>query len=317
MSIFHLTVRSVSRASGRSAVAAAAYRAGERLFNARDGRVHDYTGKPVLEAFIMTPVSAPSWATDRSQLWNAVEATEKRKDAKVAREYELALPAELEAQARRLLTIKFAELLIERYGVAVDVALHPPDAEGDQRNYHAHLLTTTRSMTPEGLGPKTRQLDVSSKASVEVENLRASWAAMINSALERAQIPERVDHRSFERQGKLTEPTVKMGPVNTAIERRMHKKEERFRLHYPSTTKGEFNAIIKEIRSLTYYVEHGRAYIAKESKKIFKTAYKFTRATSQLNDLLTLQRIAGSLGRNPPRLRRLECSKARNRGHTR
>lgn len=91
MSIFHLTVRSVSRASGRSAVAAAAYRAGERLLNARDGRVHDYTGKPVLEAFIMTPDTVPSWAADRSQLWNAVEATEKRKDAKVAREYELAL----------------------------------------------------------------------------------------------------------------------------------------------------------------------------------------------------------------------------------
>lgn len=220
MSIFHLTVRSVSRASGRSAVAAAAYRSGERMSNDRDGRTHDYTNKPVVEAFILTPTDAPAWSQDRAGLWNAVEAAERRRDAKVAREYELALPAEVDAAERRRLAEAFGQRLVERYGVAVDVAFHPPSEEGDQRNHHAHLLTTTRAIGPDGLGAKTRILDISSTASVEVEELRKSWADLLIQALAQANIRERVDHRSFERQGISTDPTVKMGPVVTAIERR-------------------------------------------------------------------------------------------------
>lgn len=297
MSIFHLTVRSVSRASGRSAVAAAAYRAGERLINARDGRVHDYTGKPVLEAFIMAPDASPIWATDRSSLWNAAEATEKRKDAKVAREYELALPAELEAPARRLLAARFAELLIERYSVAVDIALHPPDAEGDQRNFHAHLLTTTRAMTLDGLGAKTRQLDVSSTASIEVETLRAAWAAMINHALEKAEVPERVDHRSFERQGKSIEPTVKMGPIITAIERRALRNDRFNPAPEPVTTRGQLNAAIKEVRVLAHYIERGRAFIEGETAKLIVTARSIA---SSAKRLATLQRAAGDISRERP-----------------
>lgn len=300
MSIFHLTVRSVSRASGRSAVAAAAYRAGERLVNARDGRVHDYTGKPVIDAFIMAPGGAPAWASDRGHLWNAVEATEKRKDAKVAREYELALPAELSAKARRSLTVGFAELLVDRYGVTVDVALHPPDAEGDQRNHHAHLLTTTRTMTPDGLGPKTRQLDVSSTASIEVETLRASWATMVNQALAKAQIPERVDHRSFERQGKSFEPTVKMGPIVTAIERRALRGRTIGPTPHPVTPKGQLNAAIKEIRQLSLYIERGRAFIGLETERLVAAARTLASGAMHLASLATLQRAAGQLERERP-----------------
>lgn len=300
MSIFHFTVRSVSRASGRSAVAAAAYRAGERLVNARDGRVHDYTGKPVIETIIMAPDGAPAWAADRGRLWNAVEVSEKRKDAKVAREYELALPAELGAKARRSLAVGFAELLMDRYGVAVDVALHPPDAEGDQRNHHAHLLTTTRAMTPDGLGPKTRQLDVSSTASVEVETLRASWATMINQALEKAQFPDRVDHRSFERQGKSIEPTVKMGPTITAIERRALRSDSAGPMPQPVTTRGQLNAAIKEMRQLARYIERGRAFIELETERLVAAARTFASGAARLASLATLQRSAGQMERERP-----------------
>ena len=93
MAIYHLAVKSVSRSTGRSAVAAAAYRSGDCLENERDGLMHDYTRRGGVEdTFIVTPEGA-EWAQDRSALWNAAEAAEKRKDAKVAREYELALPA--------------------------------------------------------------------------------------------------------------------------------------------------------------------------------------------------------------------------------
>ncbi|RZM20428.1 MAG: hypothetical protein EOP67_54230, partial [Sphingomonas sp.] len=82
---------------------------------------------------------------------------------------------------------------------------------GDDRNHHAHVMSTTRIVDADGLGAKTRQLDVRSSASIEVEEIRASWAAQINDALELAQVAERVDHRSYARQGVEMEPTVKMG----------------------------------------------------------------------------------------------------------
>lgn len=314
MSIFHLTVRSVSRASGRSAVAAAAYRAGERLTNARDGRTHDYTGKAVIEAFVMVPDEAPAWATDRGCLWNAAEASEKRKDAKVAREYELALPAELGATARRSLAVEFAELLVERYGVAVDVALHPPDAEGDQRNFHAHLLTTTRVLTVEGLGAKTRQLDVSSTASVEVETLRESWATMINGALEKAQTPDRVDHRSFARQGKAMEPTVKMGPIITAIERRALRDDRATLMSQPVTARGRLNAAIHEARRLTQYIARGRALISLETDKLMVAARALASVSKRVAGISALQRAAGDIGRARRRLGEQEQTRGIGRG---
>src|SRR3546814_6860372 len=117
MAIYHLAVKSVSRSTGRSAVAAIAYRAGVELVNERDGLVHDYTRRGGVEdVFIVVPEGA-EWAQDRSALWNAAEAAEKRKDAKVAREYELGLPAELDAGQRRDLVRAFAEDIRDRYGV--------------------------------------------------------------------------------------------------------------------------------------------------------------------------------------------------------
>lgn len=299
MSIFHLTVRSVSRASGRSAVAAAAYRAGERLTNDRDGRTHDYTNKPVVEAFILTPCGAPEWSRDRARLWNAVEAAEKRKDAKVAREYELALPAEVDAAARRLLAEAFGRRLVERYGVAVDVAIHPPSEEGDQRNHHAHLLTTTRVIEPAGLGAKTRILDVSSTASVEVEALREGWADLVNQALAQANVCERVDHRSFGRQGNATDPTVKMGPIVTAIERRALRDQGRGPRYQPVTARGRLNSAIKEARGLARYIMRGEAFISAEAEKLISSARTLALGAKRITAVITLQRVAGSVGRRP------------------
>ena len=246
VAIYHLSVKSVSRATGRSAPAAAAYRTGERIVNERDGMTHDYSHRTGVEqSFIVAPTGA-EWAYDRSALWNAAEAAEKRKDAKVAREYEVALPAELSAKGRADLARAFAAEIVERYGVAADVAIHAPGKDGDSRNHHAHILTTTRTVSADGLGVKTRQLDQSTTASVEVEQLRDVWGGLTNRALEREGVGERVDHRSLaarreaaldvvqdqarpeserqaaERQAQDLdrEPTVHLGPAAAAIERR-------------------------------------------------------------------------------------------------
>lgn len=220
LAIYHLAVKSVSRKVGRSAPAAAAYRAGEVIVNERDGLVHDYRARGgVQETFIVTPAGA-EWALDRSVLWNAAEAAEKRKDAKVAREYELALPAELTKGQRLALVREFAEAVCERFEVAVDVAIHAPHDYGDDRNHHAHVLTTTRAVKAQGLGAKTRQLDVSSTASIEIEAIRALWERQANAALEVAGVAARIDARSLAAQGVERLPTMHMGPAASALERR-------------------------------------------------------------------------------------------------
>ncbi|OYV54105.1 MAG: MobA/MobL family protein [Acidiphilium sp. 20-67-58] len=221
VAIYHLSVKTVSRSSGRSAVAAAAYRSGIRLACERDGRTHDYTRKRgVVESFIVAPAGAEAWASDRSALWNRAEAAETRKNSTVAREYELALPAELPEGERVALARRFAETVVERFGVVADVALHEPYREGDERNWHAHILTTTRAANENGLGGKTRQLDDRATGPALVEGLREVWAEQVNAALERAQVEERVDHRSFARRGLEQAPTVHLGPAASALERR-------------------------------------------------------------------------------------------------
>lgn len=193
--IFHLDVRTISRATGRSAVAAAAYRAGTKLLDARTGVEHDYRRKGgVVDSFIATPDSC-DWITDRNTLWDAAEAAEKRKNSTVAREWLVALPDALDAPQRAELARALAVELATRFGVAVDVAIHDANRQGDQRNHHAHLLTTTRTVGPDGLGDKTRILDAAKTGGPEIEAMRAWWAGTVNDALAAAQSEARVDHR--------------------------------------------------------------------------------------------------------------------------
>lgn len=235
MASYHLSVKTIKRSAGRSATAAAAYRAGELIACAREGRVHDYTRKlGVEEAFILAPDEAPDWAQDRAALWNAAEARETRANSVTAREWELALPAELDAIERRVLVMGFARELVARYGVAADVAIHAPHRDGDQRNHHVHVLTTTRTLTAEGLTDKTRVLDAKQTGGPEIEAMRARWAELQNLALERQGHEVRVDHRSLavQREAALAEghalraeeldraPEIKLGPAVNAIERR-------------------------------------------------------------------------------------------------
>ena len=131
MASFHLSVKTVKRSAGRSATAAAPYRHAARITCEREGRVHDYRAKSGVEhSFTVAPDEAPAWAQDREALWNAAEAWENRRDSVVAREWELALPAELDGEGRRLLVAGFAAELVARYGVAADVAIHAPHREG-------------------------------------------------------------------------------------------------------------------------------------------------------------------------------------------
>jgi hypothetical protein len=219
VAIYHLSVKTISRSAGRSATAAAAYRAGVKIADERTGDVHDYTRKGgVASAELVLPAGAPEWATDRAALWNAAEQSETRKNSTVAREFEVALPAELSPAERRGLAVAFGQELAERHGCAVDVAIHAPGKEGDNRNHHAHILCTTRRLTPEGFGAKTRELD--DQKTGEVTRWRGRWAELANEALERAGSTERVDHRSLKAQGIERDPLPHLGPAAAGFERR-------------------------------------------------------------------------------------------------
>ena len=221
MPLFHLSVKAISRSAGRSATAAAAYRAGCQIADERTGDLHDYRRKGGVEsADLVLPYGAPEWAGDRAALWNAAERAEKRKDACVAREYEVDLPSEISASERRRLAVDFAREMANREGCAVDVAIHAPHREGDQRNHHAHILRTTRKVADAGLGTKLDTEKAGRSRVADLEAMRVRWAALTNERLRENGIDDRIDHRSLAAQGIEREPTRHLGVAATGYERR-------------------------------------------------------------------------------------------------
>jgi ATP-dependent exoDNAse (exonuclease V) alpha subunit len=226
MAIYRLEIKSVTRSAGRSATSAAAYRAGERIRDERTGALYNHSQRrDVLHKEIFLPSRVEriadaqmEWARDRATLWNAAEKAERRSNSRVAREYQVALPPELSAEERVVLARTFSREIADRYNVAVDLAVHAPRPDGDQRNFHAHLLATTREVTPDGLGPKTgidRNGDARMERGLpngreEFTSLRARWAELTNEALREANIEARVDHRSLEAQGVDREPQARL-----------------------------------------------------------------------------------------------------------
>jgi len=221
MAIFHLSVKTISRSSGRSATGASAYRAGERIKDHQTGEIHDYTRKSGVEYVeIIAPSTAPEWALERELLWNEAEKKETRSNSRVAREFEIALPAELSPEDRKQLALDFTRALVERHGFVADLAIHEPGKEGDQRNHHAHILVTTRRIDGNGFTEKTRELDDKVTGPELVIEWREKFAEIQNEFLKKNEIDSRVDHRSLKDQGIDREPTVHLGPSATEFERR-------------------------------------------------------------------------------------------------
>lgn len=269
MAIFHLSVKSVQRSKGRSSTAAAAYRSASRIADERSQKVHDYTRKQGV-AFTAVIVPEGETAPDRATLWNAAEAAERRKDGVPAKEVEIALPDELDAAQRQELAETFSRSLAERYGCAVDLCIHEPSKEGDQRNHHAHVMFTTRvfrgGQLAEKIDLELAERDRKKKGLVtrrqEVTELRHHFAELVNKALERAGRPERVDARSFKDQGRAEddEPTIHKGPAVTAMERRgvMTDRAEENRLTY------EIRAEVAKMEAAQKDVELAKAQKAEE-----------------------------------------------------
>ncbi|MBV9747674.1 MAG: MobA/MobL family protein [Acetobacteraceae bacterium] len=233
--VFELSthVQTVSRGDGRSATAAAAYRACCAIEDERQNRTHDYTRKQGLEAAeIVLPDGAPAWARDRAKLWNAAELRERNKDkraktpdkanAQTAREFFFSFPVELSPEGRLNTARAVARRLADAHGIAADFAIHQPGKEGDERNYHCHMLTTTRRLTAKGLGEKAREWDHLKTGPRLVKDLRAFIADALNAELKaegKAGLVH-VEHRSFKDRGSPQRPTVHQGPGKTNVLRK-------------------------------------------------------------------------------------------------
>ncbi|RHS98153.1 conjugal transfer protein TraA [Firmicutes bacterium AM41-11] len=256
----HIPVSIIKRSAGRSAVAAAAYRSGTKLTNEWDGMTHDYTRKGgIVHAEIMLPAHAPPEFADRSTLWNSVEQIEKARDSQLAREIEAALPRELSREQQLALVRAYVNDNFVAAGMCADFALHD---KGDG-NPHAHILLTIRPLKengawdakcrkaydldengqriPDGKGGwknhREDTTDWNDKGNVEI--WRAAWAAYTNRALESAGRPERIDHRSYKRQGIDKIPSVHLGPAASL----------NGKARYPHRQIAADNKLLKEIKA--------------------------------------------------------------------
>lgn len=255
MAIYHCSVKPVQRSKGRSAVAAAAYRAREQLTDERQGLTFDYSAKQDLEH-----TEIIGFDGSRAELWNLAEQAEKRKDATTAREYEVAIPRELSKDQRIELVREYGQWLNDRHKVAVDIAIHTD--KGDA-NPHAHILTTTRAPDGQGLsGEKVEREWSDAKRKkhgmdgrkADLHEAREVWATVANRHLELAQQPDRIDHRSHADRGLDTLPSIKLGHAVIGQEKQGIRTERGSR----AIDVIETNHMIYKAQALTLEVRHER-----------------------------------------------------------
>jgi len=215
---YHCEVKIISRAAGHSCVAAAAYRARDKLCDERTGITHDYTPKKdIVHKEILAPEGAAEWVLDRGKLWNAVEKAEdistRRAKAQLCREVIVSLPRDLSKDAQIKLIRHFVADQFVGKGMVADFSIHCPPARDGKPNPHAHILLTMRVLTPEGFGKKEREWNTALftrddmvKDKSKLRDLRETWQEYANKALSDAGSPIRIDHRSYAERGILAIP---------------------------------------------------------------------------------------------------------------
>lgn len=224
MAIYHFSVKTISRSAGRSAVACSAYRSGEKLEDHYQGKTQDYTQKTGVESKkIYAPENTKKELLERQKLWNAVETVERRKDATLAREFEIAFPHEFNAEQRQVLLDELCQKIVEKHGVIVDACIHAPHTKSgsDERNFHAHIMFTSRQIDPQtGDFAKKKNRDFNKEQSSEtVSHWREYFADLTNHHLEKYGFTDRVDHRSYQDQGVDFEATQHEGVQVTQLRR--------------------------------------------------------------------------------------------------
>lgn len=226
-SLFHMSVKTVSRANGRSAQAAAAYRAGCSIKNNKGETLFDYSKrKGVVHSQIIAGKYSPNWVFDRNKLWAAACEAEIRKNSVEAREFEVAIPKELNKEQSIDLVCRFSKELVEKHKFVADFAIHSDSetnwsgVKKDFNGFHAHILCTTRRINQSGFQQKTRELD--DQKSGFIDYWRARWANMANEYMQKLGIKAYINHQSHKSRGIIRKPTIHLGHQCVALERRKH-----------------------------------------------------------------------------------------------
>jgi hypothetical protein len=302
MAIYRLAVQGIRRSDGRSTIAAAAYRAGVRLRDERLEMEFDFRKKEGIEhREVMGPAHAPAALLEREALWNAVEQAERRKDAVPAQEILIALPHELNAEQRRELARTFVRDSLVSRGMIADFNIHQPDAQGDQRNFHAHILVTTRDVGPEGFGKKNRDWNHQSF----VTDVRHEWARIQNREMERHLGKEapKVSEKSLAEQGIARAPSPKLGPAATAMERRGERSENGTRHQGVRLTQRETDRkerdLAREMRP------ENTAWVAREAAELLREMGAFKAQMREQRTQLVAVRHA-TVAPRPPSKKKLE-----------
>ena len=220
MAIYHFSAKVIGRGAGSSAVASAAYRSASRLHDERLDRHHDFSNKTgVVHSEVMLRDGAPEHLRNRQTLWNEVEATEKRKDAQLAREIEFAIPRELTREQGVALAREFVAREFVAHGMVADLNVHWDIGSDGQAKPHAHVMLTMREVGPDGFGAKQRDWN----ATAQLQTWRENWATDVNDRLQALGIEARIDHRGYEAQGISLEPQHKIGAAGA---RRLERGED-------------------------------------------------------------------------------------------
>jgi Ti-type conjugative transfer relaxase TraA len=321
--------RHVSRGAGQSAVAAAAYRSGEKLYDERAQETHDYRRRfGVVASGIEMPErggpASAGRAWTRDQLWNEAEAAERRKDSRTARKVEMALPAEMTADQRQELVQAWASEIANRYGVAVDWAIHLPDKEGDQRNHHVHLMMTTREVGPEGFrgkaplelsntDQKARGLPVGDDA---IYALREALAERLNAVAERHGLDLHADPRSYAERGIDLTPTKHIGVHAVAMDRR-GMEAERAQDHAAVREANAARIVARPELVLETLTQREAVFtrqdMARELHRHIDDAGQFQTVLARLEASPELVRLSEGEGREPPRFSTREMVAAEGR----
>ena len=289
IAIYHCSIKIISRGKGKSAVGAAAYRSGEKLTNNYDGIIHDYTRKSgIAYTEIMLPAHAPPEFMNRSVLWNAVEQIEKSKNSQLAREFEIAIPKELPTEQQISLVREYVKDNFVAVGMCADVCIH----DKSDGNPHAHILLTMRPLEQDGQwGAKSKKEYITDKNGERIklkngnfkskkvdtvdwnnkekaELWRSAWADISNKYLAENKVEERIDHRSFERQGTEQIPTIHLGVAASQMEKRGI-----------VTERGEINRKIKAQNKILAEIKEKLSAFAKQIKELVASLIPSTSTT--------------------------------------
>ncbi len=294
MAIFHMSFSNISAGKGRSAIAGASYRSGEKLFDQKEGRSYFYARSVMPESFILTPKNAPEWANDREKLWNEVERKDRRANSRYAKEFNVALPVELSEDEQKELLTKYVQEDFVDEGMVADVAIHRDHPD----NPHAHVMLTNRPFNPDGTwGLKSKReniLDENGNKTYtgnsrfprsrkvwlvdwdkkeKINQWRHNWAVSVNQVLEQKNIPDRISEKSFVEQGIADTPMQHEGINSKRHERKAFNQQVKNYRKAKASYKNNQEKVINRghLDSLSEHLSFNEKRVVKELSHELKT----------------------------------------------